>query len=95
MSLLGDSLGAANWLDPTLLALSRMDPQVLARLTNAAALVRAAALRAELAATLHDTLTAAKWARVVTVLWSGADPFLQPLVHRMGQLARGSSSAPC
>ena len=92
LSLLGDSLHAANLLDPTLQALARMDPQVLARLTNAAALVRSAVLRAELAASLHDSLAAAKWARVVTVLWSGADPFLQPIVQRMGQLARGFHS---
>lgn len=92
--LLGDSIGAANWLDPTLHAIARMDPQVLARLTNAAALVRAAALRADLAAAAHDQLTAARWARVVTILWSGADPFLQPLVHRMGQLAQASNPDP-
>jgi hypothetical protein len=44
------------------------------------------ALRAELAARAEDSTTAERWARNVVQLWSGADPELQPVVHRMQSL---------
>jgi hypothetical protein len=84
--LLGDDRAAAEWLDPTLGALRRVAPQSLAWVSGAASLVRAMALRAELADRLGDRSTAAKWARPVVVLWAGADPFLQPVVQRMARL---------
>jgi hypothetical protein len=90
--LLGDSGSAARWLDPALNAVQRADPHVLSRLTNAAALVRAATLRADLAIQLGDSVTAIRWARVVTILWDTADEFLQPIVRRMKRLVQASPS---
>jgi hypothetical protein len=90
--LVGDSGSAARWLDPTLNAIQRADPHVLSRLTNAAALVRSAALRADLAVQLGDSATAIRWARVVTILWATADDFLQPAVRRMKRLAQAPPS---
>lgn len=86
---LGDAAGAIAWLDPTLATLSASTPEKFADLANAGALVQAMALRAELADQVGDARTAARWARVVTILWSDADPFLQPVVRRMEQLSRG------
>ncbi len=51
-------------------------------------LVRAMALRADLAAQVNDSATARKWAAPVATLWSDADDFLKPTVARMQQLAR-------
>ena len=86
--LLGDDRGAADWLDPTFAALSRVAPQSLALVSDAASLVRAMALRALLADRLGDRATAAKWARPVTVLWAGSDTFLQPVVQKAAALIR-------
>ncbi len=84
--LLGDDRGAAQWLDPTLIAVRRAAPQTLALLSGAASLVRAMVLRAEIASRLGDRPGAAKWARPVVVLWAGADGFLQPVVQHMASL---------
>jgi hypothetical protein len=40
-------------------------------------------LRADLAFAVHDVTTARRWAGIVSVLWSGADDVLQPVVRRM------------
>ena len=83
---IGDTRGAVEWLDPTLVKLrvssTLVDP------VRAAMLVRAMAFRADLAATSGDRATAARWAAAVVELWSGADAFLQPLVNRMRDLAK-------
>jgi tetratricopeptide (TPR) repeat protein len=83
---LGDQNAAIEWLDPTLSALSASAPQRLADPGNAGALVQAMVLRADLAESLKDHKTAARWARAVSVLWGNADPFLQPTVRRMLRL---------
>jgi hypothetical protein len=57
--------------------------------TEAAGLVRAMALRAELAARAGDRSTARQWAEPVTILWLDADPELRPVVDRMRALAAG------
>ena len=85
---LGDHGGAIEWLDPTLRALARTAPQELAEVARAGPLVRAMALRANLADRVGDREAARSWAAAVAVLWSGADAFLQPLVAQMKQLAR-------
>jgi hypothetical protein len=77
---------AVRWLDPPLAALNRTAPQALADVFNAAALVRAMALRADLAARLGDRKGAARWARPVAILWKDADSFLLPLAQRMARL---------
>jgi hypothetical protein len=90
--MLDDPEHAAASLDATLGAIRRMDPQLLSKLTNAAALVRMIALRAEIADRLRDRATAAKWARVVATLWSAADGFLHPTLRRMAALAAAGDS---
>jgi tetratricopeptide (TPR) repeat protein len=80
---------AIAWLDPTLADLAWTEPEVIADVAVAATFVRTLALRAELAAQVGDAVTAARWARAVLVLWSGADPPLSPVVERMRQLAAG------
>jgi hypothetical protein len=84
---LGDDRGAIDWLDPTLAVLAEASPEMFTDLPRAGALVRAMALRAELADRVGDRATAARWAQAVIALWAGADPFLIPRIHRMQQLA--------
>jgi hypothetical protein len=64
----------------------------LAHPFGAAAVVRAMALRAELAAAGRDLPTARRWATAVVTLWSGADRHLQPLVARMRDVASPTST---
>src|SRR5439155_1746136 len=54
---------------------------------RAGSLVRAMALRADLAERVGDHAVAARWAAAVAAFWSDADPFLQPLVRRMRRRA--------
>jgi hypothetical protein len=84
----GDTAGAVARLDPTLDALAFAPPRTLYDPVRAAGLVRAMALRADLAARTGDTTTARRWARAVADLWSRSDPFLRPASERMGALAR-------
>jgi hypothetical protein len=77
---------AIAWIDPTLRRL-RVSPP-LADPVAAASLVRAMALRAELAERVGDKRTAALWAAAVVELWANADDFLQPVVARMRRLSR-------
>lgn len=85
---LGDYRGAIDWLDPTLEALPGTAPHIFADPARAGALVRAMALRAELASHVGDHQTAQRWGRVVGILWSDADQFLVPTVQRMNLLSR-------
>lgn len=78
---------AIEWLDPTLQSL-RFSAQDLGLVTRTGPLVRAMALRAELAALSGDTAAARRWARPVVVLWRDADPFLRPRIDRMRELSR-------
>lgn len=87
---LGDPRRAIAWLDPTLRTLSASAPRKFADPANAGALVQAMALRADLAEASGDHQTAARWAGAVSMLWQGADPFLQPVVRRMERLAGGA-----
>jgi tRNA A-37 threonylcarbamoyl transferase component Bud32 len=88
LAAMGDEQAAAQWLDPTLHALAGTAPLVFIDPGRAGALVRAMALRADLAHRAGERATAARWARVVLVLWSDADAFLDPLVARMQRLTR-------
>ena len=85
---MGDAAGAITRLDPTLNAIRSTASQDLAFTSQAGSLIRAMILRADLARQVGDAATARLWARAVVELWSGADPFLQPTVQRMQQLAR-------
>jgi hypothetical protein len=82
---LGDSAGAALWLDTPLNAIHLARPSSLMD-ARPGALVRAVAFRADLASQLGDAAGARKWARAVVILWSDSDPFLKPIVRRMNQL---------
>jgi tRNA A-37 threonylcarbamoyl transferase component Bud32 len=87
LSLTGDVTGAVEWLEPTLDGLRTAEPELFLDPTRAAALVRAAALRADLADRIGDHEQARRWATVVSILWSDADAFLQPIVRRMNRLS--------
>jgi TolB-like protein len=89
LAAIGDTRGAIDRIDPTLSSLRYIPLDLVRSPVGAGMLVRAMALRAELAAKSADPTTAARWARAVKILWSDADPFLQPLVARMRHLARG------
>ena len=86
---LGDTAAATDLLDGSLEALPTLGLDLLGQMSQAAGLVRAMALRAELADRAHDTATATRWAQAVTELWSDADAPLAPLVQRMRALAAG------
>src|SRR5574341_669935 len=88
LSALGDPQAAITWLEPTLSVISGTVPQVATDPAEGGALVRAMALRADLAERVGDRATARQWARTVEILWSDADAFLQPVVRRMASLAR-------
>jgi tetratricopeptide (TPR) repeat protein len=79
---IGDSAAAASRVGAPLDALPTLGSDVLDLVSQSAGLVRAMALRAELAARAGDTRTAARWARGVVALWSDADTPLQAVVAR-------------
>ncbi len=84
---IGDTTVARDHLDHALNALPTLGKDLLGRVSEAGALVRAMTLRAELASSAGDRATASRWARAVTVLWADADPPLRPTVERMRRLA--------
>jgi len=84
---LGDTAAAVAVLDSSLNNLPGLGGTLLDFVPQAAGLVRAMALRAELAAAAGDGRTARWWAQRVTIFWQDADTPLQPLVHRMRALA--------
>jgi eukaryotic-like serine/threonine-protein kinase len=86
----GDTAAALGRLDRSLTALPALGTALLDQVPQAAGLVRAMALRAELAAAAGDGTAAARWARAVTALWRGADPDLGAVVTRMDALGSGN-----
>jgi tRNA A-37 threonylcarbamoyl transferase component Bud32/tetratricopeptide (TPR) repeat protein len=87
---LHDTAGAVAFLQTTLSGVRYLAPMTTARGASnvlvVASLVRAMAMRAELAG--RDRQAARQWSRAVVALWSGADQELQPMVRRMAALAR-------
>ena len=83
----GDTAAAERTLDAPLNNLAKLHSYLLRYLPLAGGLVRMMALRADLAGTRGDGLTARRWASAVVTLWSGAEPALQPVVRRMKQIA--------
>jgi hypothetical protein len=79
----GDTAGAVRQLDATLTALPTLTPYLLDYVQDAAFLVRAMALRSDIAAASGDQRTAEKWASAVAELWAGADLPLASIVARM------------
>jgi hypothetical protein len=84
---IGDTATAIQWLDHALNEVRTYDPNVLTDQPSLASFIRLMVLRAELAAATHDDATARRWATAVTVLWSRADPELQPVVRQMARYA--------
>ncbi len=84
---LGDSARAVSQLDRALNAL-RLSGVGLLEMGQAATLIRAMALRAELAASQRDARSARLWAGPVTILWRNADEELQKVVQSMNVLNR-------
>jgi hypothetical protein len=84
---LGDTVGAIRKLDLTLTALPTLTPHIVYEPGMAAAVGRAMAYRAELAARTGDAGTAALWAGRVLTLWAHSDPSLAPTLNRMKALA--------
>jgi Tfp pilus assembly protein PilF len=87
MAQLGDSAQAAAFLDQSLGALPTQRTALLDEAPQAAGLVRAMVLRAELANAAGDAATARRWGEAVDALWGDAEPPLQPIVVRMRALA--------
>ncbi len=84
----GDAAGAISWIDDSLNSLRFSSSTDLGQIPRAGALVRAMALRAELAEKVGDHASARKWAAALQVLWAAPDAFLAPTVVRMKQLAK-------
>jgi tRNA A-37 threonylcarbamoyl transferase component Bud32/tetratricopeptide (TPR) repeat protein len=83
----GDTAGAVRQLDGTLTALPTLNPYLLDYVQDAAFLVRAMALRSDIAAAAGDKRTAGRWGSAVAVLWAGADAPLATVVARMKERA--------
>jgi hypothetical protein len=83
----GDTSGAVRQLDATLTALPTLTPYLLDYVQDAAFLVRAMALRSDIAAASGDERTAGKWGSVVAELWAEADAPLASVVERMKKRA--------
>ena len=90
---IGDAEAAADWLDPALQALSQMELDLLSTPQRVAGLLRAAALRAEIAAGTSEPEAARQWANSVLILWSDADTAAESTVVRMRQVV-ASHAAP-
>ncbi len=84
----GDTATAARMLDESLSALAAQPRWLLEFVPQAGALVRAMALRAELAAARGDHATARRWAASVLVLWADAEPPLRHVLARMSSFTR-------
>jgi hypothetical protein len=83
---LRDLQAAADWLDPTFRALPQIAPHILASPVRVGSLVRAMALRAQVADQMGDSEVARQWATAVVTLWSDCDPFLEPLMAELQRI---------
>jgi eukaryotic-like serine/threonine-protein kinase len=90
---LGDTAEAVKRLDLALSALPTMGNTIVEQVPQAAGLVRAMVFRADLANAQGDRPTSRKWASAVITLWANADSSLQPIVHRMQLLERGTTES--
>ena len=83
----GDTTRAAAALDRMLDRLRFSPPGALNLTVSMATLVRAMALRAEIAAARKESGAPVQWGRAVAALWSNADPELKPTVRRLLSLS--------
>lgn len=79
----GDASAALARLTATLDVQSASELQTLRTPAGAASLVRAMAMRADLAARVGDHAQARRWAHACLAIWAGAEAGLQPLVRRL------------
>jgi serine/threonine protein kinase/tetratricopeptide (TPR) repeat protein len=86
---MGDTAEAIAELDRSLNSISALSGPALREPAASAAVGRAMAFRADLAAQTGDASSARRWARAVTALWAHADPSLQPTLSRMKTLGSG------
>ena len=84
----GDTAAAMRQLDRVLNALPSISRLSLHEAASAAAVVRAMALRADLAESQKDYRTATRWARAVMDLWQNADSELSATTNEMKQILR-------
>jgi DNA-binding SARP family transcriptional activator len=87
-----DTASAVRVLDQMLEAIPTGSAAHLSHPFGAAALVRAMALRATVAASSGDEIVARRWSNAVLTLWSDADPHVQSIVARMRRIAGANSS---
>ncbi len=78
-----DTARAIEVLDASVGRMARAGTLLLGGVEHSVPLVRAIALRAQLAAARGDRATARRWGRAVVSLWSGADAEWLPLVNEM------------
>jgi eukaryotic-like serine/threonine-protein kinase len=83
---IGDTAEATQLLDLSLEALPTLGTDLINWLPEVATLVRGMALRAELASRSGDSTLGRRWANDVVLLWSKADPELQPTVKAMERI---------
>ena len=79
----GDTTTALASLDAALEDFSWAQPGMIEHAPHAGALVRAMALRSDLAGAAGDPRTAARWARAVIALWGEGEDAVRPVVDRM------------
>jgi hypothetical protein len=83
----GDTARAVDHIDRSLSALETLGEHLVIQMPQAAGLVRAMALRAELAVALGDAETARLWAEPVVALWADVQaPELRALLERLQDL---------
>jgi len=85
-----DTADAEHLLDLSLNALPTLGTGLVTEVPQAAAITRAMALRAELAAHRRDQPTAARWAAAAATLWASAEPALQSNLERMRRIMKGA-----
>jgi hypothetical protein len=89
----GDTTRAMQTLDASLATIRYRPYASFGDPVEVATMVRAMALRADLAERLGQSATGRQWATAVTILWADADEFNQPLVQRMQRMLPGHTDA--
>jgi tetratricopeptide (TPR) repeat protein len=82
---IGDTTSATTALDRLLDRIPFQTPGTLNQVLPLAMLMRAMALRTEIAAARRETGTLTNWGKVVTALWSDADSDLSTVVRRLSR----------
>jgi len=86
LAAIGLDSAAIGPLDRSLAAAGNVAPPGVELTVHAGSLIRAMALRAELAARHGDRVTARHWAGIVERLWRDGEPAVRPVLRRMAPL---------